>query len=229
MAYKFLLFDLDHTLLDFESAEETALTQMLEDMNFPDVEAFKDYYKPMNQGLWKDLEQKKLTKQELVDSRFAIGFAHFGITVDGAEMALRYQDYISLQGQSFPGAEEMLAELVQVGYQIYGATNGVTAIQEGRMAHSTIAPYFKEVFISEQLQTQKPDPDFFEKVGQRITGFRKEQTLMIGDSLSADIAGGDAAGIDTVWYNPDHKENTSQVLPTYTVSNYQEIVDLLIK
>ena len=229
MAYKFLLFDLDHTLLDFESAEETALTQMLEDMNFPDVEAFKDYYKPMNQGLWKDLEQKKLTKQELVDSRFAIGFAHFGITVDGAEMALRYQDYIRLQGQSFPGAEEMLAELVQVGYQLYGATNGVTAIQEGRMAHSTIAPYFKEVFISEQLQTQKPDPDFFEKVGQRITGFRKEQTLMIGDSLSADIAGGDAAGIDTVWYNPDHKENTSQVLPTYTVSNYQEIVDLLIK
>lgn len=229
MAYTFLLFDLDRTLLDFESAEDTALTQMLEDMNFQNIQAFKDYYKPMNQGLWKDLEQKKLTKQELVDSRFAIGFAHFGITVDGAEIALRYQDYISLQGQSFPGAEEMLAELVQVGYQIYGATNGVTAIQEGRMAHSTIASYFKEVFISEQLQTQKPDPDFFEKVGQRIPGFRKEQTLMIGDSLSADIAGGNAAGIDTVWYNPDHKENTSQVLPTYTVSNYQEIADLLLK
>ena len=111
MAYTFLLFDLDHTLLDFESAEETALTQMLEDMNFPDVQAFKDYYKPMNQGLWKDLEQKKLTKQELVDSRFAIGFAHFGISVDGAEIALRYQDYISLQGQSFPGAEDLLARL----------------------------------------------------------------------------------------------------------------------
>ena len=130
MAYTFLLFDLDHTLLDFESAEETALTQMLEDMNFPDVQAFKDYYKPMNQGLWKDLEQKKLTKQELVDSRFAIGFAHFGITVDGAEMALRYQDYISLQGQSFPGAEDLLARLEKAGYQLYGATNGVTAIQK---------------------------------------------------------------------------------------------------
>ena len=57
----------------------------------------------------------KLTKQELVDSRFAIGFAHFGITVDGAEMALRYQDYISLQGQSFPGAEELLARLEKGG------------------------------------------------------------------------------------------------------------------
>lgn len=227
MAYKFLLFDLDHTLLDFESAEETALTQMLEDMNFPDVEAFKDYYKPMNQGLWKDLEQKKLTKQELVDSRFAIGFAHFGITVDGAEMALRYQDYISLQGQSFSGAEDLLEQLEEAGYQLYAATNGVTAIQEGRMAHSTIAPYFKEVFISEQLQTQKPDPDFFEKVGQRIPGFRKDQTLMIGDSLTADIAGGNAAGIDTVWYNPEHLENASQVMPTYEVDSYSKILALL--
>ena len=105
----------------------------------------------------------------------------------------------------------------------------MTAIQEGRLAHSTIATYFKEVFISEQLQTQKPDPDFFERVGQRIPGFSKDQTLMIGDSLSADIAGGHAAGIATVWYNQDHKENTSQVVPTYEVSNYQEIADLLIK
>lgn len=227
MAYKFLLFDLDHTLLDFESAEDTALTQMLEDMNFQNIQAFKDYYKPMNQGLWKDLEQKKLTKQELVDSRFAIGFAHFGITVDGAEMALRYQDYISLQGQSFPGAEDLLARLEKAGYQLYGATNGVTAIQEGRLAHSTIASYFKEVFISEQLQTQKPDLDFFERVGQRIPGFRKEQTLMIGDSLSADIAGGNAAGIDTVWYNPEHLENASQVMPTYEVDSYSKILALL--
>lgn len=227
MAYKFLLFDLDHTLLDFESAEETALTQMLEDMNFPDVEAFKDYYKPMNQGLWKDLEQKKLTKQELVYSRFAIGFAHFGITVDGAEMALRYQDYISLQGQSFPGAEDLLAQLEKAGFQLYAATNGVTAIQEGRLAHSTIAAYFKEVFISEQLQTQKPDPDFFDKVGQLIPGFSKEETLMIGDSLTADIAGGYAAGIATVWYNPDHKENTSQVVPTYEVDSNSKILALL--
>ena len=228
MAYKFLLFDLDHTLLNFESAEETALTQMLEDMDFPDVEAFKDYYKPMNQGLWKDLEQKKLTKQELVDSRFAIGFAHFGITVDGAEMALRYQDYISLQGQSFPGAEDLLARLEIAGFQLYGATNGVTAIQEGRLAHSIIAPYFKEIFISEQLGTQKPEAAFYEKIGNLIPGFSKEQALMIGDSLTADIAGGNAAGIATLWYNPDHKENTSQVVPTYEVSTYQEIADLLL-
>ena len=229
MTYTFLLFDLDHTLLDFESAEETALTQMLEDMNFPDVQAFKDYYKPMNQGLWKDLEQKKISKKDLINSRFAIAFAHFGRDVDGEEMALRYQDYISQQGQTFPGAEDLLAKLVERGYQLYGATNGVTAIQQGRLKQSAITPYFKEIFISEQLGTQKPEVAFYEKIGNLIPGFAKEQALMIGDSLTADIAGGNASGIDTVWYNPDRKENTSLVVPTYTVSNYQEIADLLIK
>ena len=229
MAYRFLLFDLDHTLLDFESAEETALTQMLEDMNFPDVQAFKDYYKPMNQGLWKDLEQKKISKKNLINSRFAIAFAHFGRDVDGEEMALRYQDYISQQGQTFPGAEDLLAKLVERGYQLYGATNGVTAIQQGRLKQSAITPYFKEIFISEQLGTQKPEVAFYEKIGNLIPGFAKEQALMIGDSLTADIAGGNASGIDTVWYNPDRKENTSLVVPTYTVSNYQEIADLLRK
>lgn len=227
MAYTFLLFDLDHTLLDFDTAEEVALTQFLQDQGVQDIQAFKDYYKPMNQGLWKDLEQKKISKKDLINSRFAIAFAHFGREVDGEEMALRYQDYISQQGQTFPGAEDLLAKLVEKGYLLYGATNGVTAIQQGRLKKSAITPYFKEIFISEQLGTQKPEPAFYEKIGNLIPGFAKEQALMIGDSLTADIAGGNAAGIDTVWYNPDHKENTSQALPTYEVFDYQELLAIL--
>lgn len=227
MTYTFLLFDLDHTLLDFDTAEEVALTQFLQDQGVQDIQAFKDYYKPMNQGLWKDLEQKKISKKDLINSRFAIAFAHFGREVDGEEMALRYQDYISQQGQTFPGAEDLLAKLVERGYQIYGATNGVTAIQQGRLKQSAITPYFKEIFISEQLGTQKPEVAFYDKIGNLIPGFTKEQALMIGDSLTADIAGGNAAGIDTVWYNPDHKENTSPAVPTYVVSEYQELLAIL--
>ena len=99
MTYSFLLFDLDHTLLDFDTAEEVALTQFLQDQGVQDIQAFKDYYKPMNQGLWKDLEQKKISKKDLINSRFAIAFAHFGRQVDGEEMALRYQDFICQQEQ----------------------------------------------------------------------------------------------------------------------------------
>ncbi|MBF0818628.1 YjjG family noncanonical pyrimidine nucleotidase [Streptococcus acidominimus] len=227
MYYKFLLFDLDHTLLDFARGEEQALNQFLEVMGVEDKEAFKAYYKPMNQAMWKELEQGKISKVDLINTRFARAFAHFGREVDGQEMALLYQDYISQQGQTFDGAVDLLQQLLGLGYDLYGATNGVTYIQENRLAHSPIQSFFKEIFISEQMGTKKPEVLFYEKIAEQIPGFTKEQALMIGDSLTADVQGGNNAGIDTVWYNPTSLENQTSAQPTYEVKNYQELLALL--
>ena len=65
MTYKFLLFDLDHTLLDFDAAEDVALPQLLKEEGVADIQAYKDYYVPMNKSLWKDLELKKITKKRI--------------------------------------------------------------------------------------------------------------------------------------------------------------------
>ena len=227
LKYKFLLFDLDHTLLDFDAAEDIALTQLLEEEGVEDIQTYKDYYVPMNKALWKDLEQKKITKAELIKTRLAKLFAHFVIEKDGAYLAERYQFFLSKQGQTFPGVEDLLKKLISKGYELYAATNGITYIQTGRLEQSGIAPYFKEIFISEQLHTQKPDAEFYEKIGARIPNFDKNQTLMIGDSLSADIQGGNNAGIDTIWYNPHHLENKTQAQPTYEVDSYQALLDCL--
>ena len=229
MKYKFLLFDLDHTLLDFDAAEDIALTQLLEEEGVEDIQAYKDYYVPMNKALWKDLEQKKITKAELINTRFAKLFAHFGIEKDGSYLAERYQFFLSKQGQTFPGVEDLLRKLISQGYELYAATNGITYIQTGRLEQSGIAPFFKEIFISEQLHTQKPDAEFYEKIGARIPNFDKNHALMIGDSLSADIQGGQNAGIDTVWYNPQHLENTTQLHPTYEVHSYKDLLNCLGK
>ena len=229
MKYKFLLFDLDHTLLDFDAAEDIALTQLLEEEGVEDIQAYKDYYVPMNKDLWKDLEQKKITKAKLINTRFAKLFAHFGIEKDGAYLAERYQFFLSKQGQTFPGVEDLLKKLISKGYELYAATNGITYIQTGRLEQSRIAPFFKEIFISEQLHTQKPDASFYEKIGARIPNFDKNHALMIGDSLSADIQGGNNAGIDTIWYNPHHLENKTQAQPTYEVDSYQALLEILDK
>ena len=227
MTYKFLLFDLDHTLLDFDTAEDIALTQLLKEEGVEDIRAYKDYYVPMNKALWKDLEEKKITKQELVNTRFSKLFSHFGIEKDGVYLAERYQFYLAQQGQVFSGAMELLDSLIDRGYELYAATNGITTIQTGRIAQSGLAPYFNQIFISEQLQTQKPDALFYEKIGQQIAGFSKEKTLMIGDSLTADIQGGNNADIDTIWYNPHHLENHTQAQPTYEIHSYQDLLDCL--
>ena len=79
------------------------------------------------------------------------------------------------------------------------------------------------------MHTQKPDALFYEKIGQQIAGFSKEKTLMIGDSLTADIQGGNNAGIDTIWYNPHNLENPTQAQPTYEVHSYKELLDCLDK
>ena len=227
LKYKYLLFDLDHTLLDFDAAEDIALSQLLKEEGVVDIQAYKDYYVPMNKALWKDLEQKKITKAELIKTRFAKLFAHFVIEKDGAYLAERYQFFLSKQGQTFPGVENLLKKLISKGYELYAATNGITYIQTGRLEQSGITPFFKEIFISEQLHTQKPDAEFYQKIGARIPNFNKNQTLMIGDSLSADIQGGNNAGIDTIWYNPHHLENKTQAQPTYEVDSYQALLDCL--
>ena len=229
MSYKFLLFDLDHTLLDFDAAEDVALTHLLKEEGVEEIQVYKDYYVPMNKALWKDLEQKKISKQELVNTRFSRLFAHFGVEKDGAYLAERYQFFLSKQGQIFPGVEDLLKNLIHQGYELYAATNGITTIQAGRLEQSGIATFFKEIFISEQLHTQKPDAAFYEKIGARISNFDKKYALMIGDSLSADIQGGNNAGIDTVWYNPDHLENNTQAQPTYEVDSYQALLEILDK
>ena len=229
MTYKFLLFDLDHTLLDFDNAEDVALTQLLKEEGVADIQAYKDYYVPMNKALWKDLEEKKITKHELVNTRFSKLFSRFGIIKDGSYLAERYQFFLAQQGQIFSGAIELLDTLTECGYELYAATNGITAIQTGRLAQSGLAPYFNQIFISEQLKTQKPDALFYEKIGQQIDGYSKEKTLMIGDSLTADIQGGNNAGIDTIWYNPHHLENNIQAQPTYEVDSYQDLLDCLDK
>ena len=227
LKYKFLLFDLDHTLLDFDAAEDVALSHLLKEEGVEDIQAYKNYYVPMNKALWKDLELKKITKNELVNTRFAKLFAHFGIEKDGSYLAERYQFFLSKQGRTITGVEDLLKTLIHQGYELYAATNGITFIQTGRLEQSGIKPYFKEIFISEQLHTQKPDAAFYEKIGARIPNFDKNHALMIGDSLSADIQGGNNAGIDTIWYNPRRLENKTLAHPTYEVHSYKDLLNCL--
>ncbi len=103
MTYKFLLFDLDHTLLDFDAAEDVALTQLLKEEGVEDIQAYKSYYVPMNKTLWKDLEQKKITKADLVNTRFSNLFAHFGTEKDGVYLAERYQFFYQNRVKFFQG------------------------------------------------------------------------------------------------------------------------------
>lgn len=225
--YNFLLFDLDHTLLDFEAAEDVALELLLKEAGVTAIQAYKDYYVPMNKAMWEDLTAGKISKPDLIRTRFARLFAHFGREVNGADFAERYQHYLSQQGQILEGATALLETLVEQGYRLFAATNGVTFIQKGRLAQSGLSSYFEQVFISDEVGLHKPQKAFYDHIAKVVEGFDNSRALMIGDSLTADIQGGINAGIDTAWYNPAGLKNVTTIQPTYTIADYSTLLELL--
>lgn len=228
MKYKFLLFDLDNTLLDFDLAEDIALTTLLKEQNVENIEEYKKYYSPMNKNLWHKLDLKEITREYLVNNRFKMLFENFGVDVDGVSLAKRYEQLLGEQGVEIKGASELLYELKKAGYEIYAATNGLTTIQNSRLANSEIKTYFDKIFISEEVGYQKPDIKFFEHIESNISNFDREQSLMIGDNLFADIGGSNNFGIDSVWCNFKNIEKKVDATPTYEIKNYEELKNILL-
>ncbi|WP_347103638.1 YjjG family noncanonical pyrimidine nucleotidase [Streptococcus thermophilus] len=231
MTYTHLLFDLDHTLLDFDRAEDLALTFLLEEAGVAsqEIKVYKDHYIPMNRAMWEDLNHGLITKPELLRTRFSRLFEHFGKEVDGSFLAGRYQHFLSQQGQELPQAHAFLADVKDRGHKIYAATNGVGFIQHFRLQASSILPFFDYIFISDEVGAHKPSTDFFVKITNQVHDFHPSSAFIIGDSLTADIQGGNNAGIDSVWFNPRNLVNKTPAVPTYQVKNYEEILKILSK
>lgn len=229
MKYQFLLFDLDNTLLDFDLAEDRALNTLFSKhgVKEEEIEIYKAFYKPLNQELWKKLEQKLITREELLRTRFYKLFSHFGIELDGDVLAKEYELLLGEHGEHIAGAVELLEELEKAGFQIIAISNGVSKIQRSRLFSSEVTAFLKEIFISEEMGVQKPDIEFFQMVESKLDGFDKSRAVVIGDSLSADIQGANHYEIDCIWYNPQKKVNTSAAKPTFEVTNYGQLKKLL--
>ena len=223
-----LLLDLDDTILDFHRAEKIALTRALTEAGVEVTDARLARYSEINDSRWRLLEEKKITRPEVLFSRFEIFFSELGICADAHAVQKAYEHYLSIGHFFMPGAEELLKTLYP-RYRLYLASNGTASVQAGRIASAGIAKYFKAMCISEQIGADKPDPAFFEAVFSKIPDFRREETLMLGDSLTSDIRGGRNAGIRTVWYNPKHKPRRDDILPDYEIESLEDFPALIEK
>lgn len=221
---EFLFLDLDDTILDFQKAERLALAKTLESFGLPPTDTVLARYHEINREHWERLERKELTRQQVLVGRFAALFAEMGLSAQAEQVARAYEENLS-QGHYFlPGAEEALKSLSKK-YKLYLASNGTARVQAGRLKSAGIIPYFQEIFVSEEMGYNKPDPAYFDACFARIPGFRKERAMMVGDSLTSDILGGIQAGIATCWVNPHHK--TGEIHPDYEIESIVQLEALL--
>jgi 2-haloacid dehalogenase len=224
--YKTLFFDVDDTLLDFGAAQKVALQLLFDEQNIPLSSEIENQYKKINQGLWKRFEAGELDRDEVVNTRFSILFNEYGKEVNGTLLEKNYRSFLEQGHQLLNGAFELITEL-NSQYDLYIVTNGVSRTQDKRLRASGLFPLFKDIFVSEDTGFQKPMKEFFDYVFERIPQFNVNQALIIGDSLSADIKGGELAGMDTCWFNPKMKPNYTDINPTYQIHKLEELKVLL--
>ncbi len=228
--YSILLFDADDTILDFLKCERVALKLAMEDCGYQFKDEYIPLYSAVNLAMWKELERGEITKPFLIANRFKRFFNRAGIKEDAEPMGSQYMKRLSEQSFLLPGSKEMLETLHATGkYRLFLITNGIKATQTGRINGTGIKQLFEDIFISEEMGYEKPDVRYFNAVEERIPDFDRKSALVIGDSLTSDILGGNNARIDTVWFNAKQGVNTTPAKPTYEIRGWDELYKILEK
>ena len=226
MEYKWLLFDADGTLFDFDRAEASALCKTLEQFGVLFTPERLATYQRINNQLWRALENGLITPGDLKVRRFESFFEELQLDLSPHSFSLAYLEQLGTCSELIAGAVEILQAL-HTRYQLAIVTNGLKAVQRSRLACSPIRDYIAEMVISEEVGAAKPDLAIFDAAFERIGRPLKSEALMIGDSLTSDIEGGYRYGVDTCWYNPTNQSQSADLKITYQIGNLAELADIL--
>lgn len=226
--YDIILLDADMTLLDFERSEREALRKILLRWGLTPTEEVETTYSRINHALWDAFARGEVDQDFLVVERFDALARVYNMNWDSRQVNREYLNALGEEAFLLPGAWEFCEKLSQSGLTLAIATNGLPAAQRGRYSGTGLDRIIPHIFISMELGAAKPRPEYFQKVFEALNVTDLSRVVMVGDSLSSDIMGGNRAGIDTVWYNPKGLPLTGSAQPTYTVSNYDEICRILL-
>ena len=225
---EYLFLDLDDTILDFHKAERVAINKTLRDFGLEPTEEVLGRYHVINKWHWEQLELGTLTRAEVQWKRFDVLFREFGVEADPHACAVRYMENLSIGHYFLPGAEETV-DMLSKKYRLFLASNGNASVQKGRMTSANLYRFFEKVFVSEEIGYNKPSKAYFDAAFAQIPGFDPEKALMVGDSLSSDIKGGNNAGIRTCWVNPGHLPRKEGILVDYEIEALHQLPALLEK
>jgi len=198
-----ILWDVDGTLLDFAAAERAAILTCFERFGLGEcTDEMLARYSAINQSYWRRLERGELTKEQVLTGRFREFLDKEGIprpdigALNGAYQLL-LGDTIRFQDDAYELVRRLRGRVKQ-----YAATNGTRTAQRKKLKNSGLEELLDGVFISEEVGAEKPSPAYFQAVFDRIGPCRRDEVLIVGDSLTSDMQGGDNAGILCCWYNP---------------------------
>ena len=222
--FKVLLWDIDGTLLNFHIAEKTAIRSLFERFNLGTcTPEMLSRYSIINAGFWKRLETGELTKPQVLTGRFTEFFREYGLDTSCVpEFNAAYQLALGDTVCFNPGGLEAVRLLKGKVLQ-YAVTNGTLIAQRKKLALSGLSELLDGAFISDIIGIEKPNLGFFEAVWAEIGDYSPEEVLIVGDSLTSDIQGGNNAGIRCCWFNPNSAPVPPQLRVDYDIRALSEV------
>jgi len=228
--YKHILFDLDHTLWDFERNSSETIHQLyksyqLEKYNLFSEPEFLKKFKEINSRLWNLYDLNEIDKEYLREERFRLVLGELGLKNDKVADKLS-RDYLTIcpaKEHVIPHAYEVLAYLKD-RYQLHIITNGFVDIQDKKLHHSKLRDYFKNIITSEGAGHKKPNRGIFD-YALDILGASNKDCIMVGDNIETDIRGAINFNIDIIFFNPDRISHEEKV--TYEITSLMELKEIL--
>ncbi len=228
--YKCILFDLDHTLWDYETNSREALSEIylqfgLKGKGITNELDFLRAFYIVNNELWNNYDRGLLHRDAIRLDRFHKILLELG--VDDYEMSLKisgeYLAHSPKKKNLIEGCKETLDYLFPK-YPMVIVTNGFDEIQSTKLSSSGIAHYFKDVVTSARAGHKKPAKEIFE-FALRENKVAPHEAIMIGDNLLTDIAGAKNASVDTVFFNPNKLEHPS--VADFEIASLTELMNFL--
>lgn len=223
-----VLWDLDQTLLDFNKAMNCAFRAVCGRYELYVDDEIVARYAAINQSFWERLERGEITQKEVAVGRFRTLFQELKIGhVKPEEFNKIYHKELGNVYFYMEGAKELVTTLRQKGYRQYIVTNGMASTQESKLRLSGLDQLMDGMFISEHLGHPKPMKEFFDACFSSLPQIKREEYILVGDSLTSDMRGANNAGIAACWFNPDRKAEETEVRTDYEIHRLEELLPIL--
>jgi 2-haloacid dehalogenase len=224
--YKWLLFDADSTLFDYDKAEALALQATFEQFGYTFEPAYLKAYRRINERVFELYAEGTITTEQVRYGRFEQLSEVLEIDLDCAPFGDTHISNLAQGAYLIDSAEDTIKALSQKAKLVI-ITNALVDVCKPRVAKSTIGSYFKDIISAEEIGVSKPNAGFFEITLDRIGNPSKEEVLIIGDNLISDIKGGYDFGIDTCWFNPKRLTHNHDIEIAYEINHLSQLLEIL--
>ena len=223
---KAVCIDVDNTLIDFNKCAKECMINGFAEIGLGFSEEMFEVFRNINDRYWLELERGNITKEYLFATRWNDVFEQLGIeNIDGEAFEKIFQKYLYDASVPVDNAKEML-EFLYGKVPLYSMTNGYLKQQENRLQKIGFLKYFEKIFASLEIGYNKPEEGFFDYCFREMP-FKPEETLIIGDSISSDIIGAINAGMHTLWFNYDKRDDYEGVDFDYMTDDLSEVSKIL--